>query len=68
MGGLIPLSDASRRPVRIPIITTVSRRRGGAHKLEGVAYLAHVGGFIFGAVTARFFEDRRRLALPPPAD
>jgi len=28
----------------------------------GVAYLAHVGGFIFGAVTARFIEDRRRLA------
>ena len=23
----------------------------------GVAYLAHVGGFIFGAVTARWFED-----------
>jgi membrane associated rhomboid family serine protease len=22
----------------------------------GVAYLAHVGGFIFGALTARFFE------------
>jgi len=28
----------------------------------GVAYLAHVGGFIFGAVTARFIEDPRRLA------
>ena len=28
----------------------------------GVAYLAHVGGFIFGAVTARWFEDRKRLA------
>jgi membrane associated rhomboid family serine protease len=28
----------------------------------GVAYLAHVGGFIFGAVTARMFENRRRLA------
>ena len=28
----------------------------------GVAYLAHVGGFIFGAVTARWFEvDPRRL-------
>jgi membrane associated rhomboid family serine protease len=34
----------------------------------GVAYLAHVGGFVFGAVTARFFEDRRRLALQPPGD
>jgi membrane associated rhomboid family serine protease len=28
----------------------------------GVAYLAHVGGFIFGALTVRLFEDRRRLA------
>src|SRR5213596_835349 len=29
----------------------------------GVAYAAHVGGFIFGAVTARLFEGRR--LLPP---
>ena len=28
----------------------------------GVAYLAHVGGFIFGAATARLFEGSRRLA------
>jgi len=28
----------------------------------GVAYLAHVGGFIFGAVTARLFEDPSRIA------
>jgi membrane associated rhomboid family serine protease len=28
----------------------------------GVAYMAHVGGFIFGAITARLFEDRRRIA------
>ena len=28
----------------------------------GVAYLAHVGGFIFGAATARLFEDSRRIA------
>jgi membrane associated rhomboid family serine protease len=28
----------------------------------GVAYLAHVGGCIFGAVTARWFEDPARLA------
>jgi membrane associated rhomboid family serine protease len=26
----------------------------------GVAYLAHVGGFIFGAATARLFESRNR--------
>lgn len=28
----------------------------------GVAYLAHVGGFIFGVVTARWFKDPERLA------
>jgi membrane associated rhomboid family serine protease len=28
----------------------------------GVAYLAHIGGFIFGAATARWFEDPRRIA------
>ncbi len=27
----------------------------------GVAYMAHVGGFIFGAVTSRFFENPRRM-------
>ena len=26
----------------------------------GVAYLAHVGGFIFGAATARLFESAER--------
>jgi len=31
----------------------------------GVAYLAHVGGFVFGAATARLFEDSRRLATGP---
>jgi membrane associated rhomboid family serine protease len=28
----------------------------------GVAYMAHVGGFIFGVITAKLFEDRRRIA------
>jgi membrane associated rhomboid family serine protease len=28
----------------------------------GVAYLAHIGGFIFGAATARWLEDSRRIA------
>jgi membrane associated rhomboid family serine protease len=28
----------------------------------GVAYLAHVGGFIFGVITARFLENPRRIA------
>jgi membrane associated rhomboid family serine protease len=27
----------------------------------GVAYMAHVGGFIFGAVAARLFEDSERI-------
>ena len=31
----------------------------------GVAYLAHVGGFAFGALTARLFEDPRRLDAWP---
>lgn len=36
-----------------------------AHQPEpagGVAYAAHVGGFIYGAVTARLFESRISLA------
>jgi membrane associated rhomboid family serine protease len=28
----------------------------------GVAYMAHIAGCVFGAVTARFFENPRRLA------
>ncbi len=28
----------------------------------GVAYLAHIGGMIFGAMTGRLFEDPRRIA------
>jgi membrane associated rhomboid family serine protease len=34
----------------------------------GVAYLAHVGGFIFGAVFARLFEDPRRIARQEVTD
>jgi rhomboid family protein len=34
----------------------------------GVAYLAHIGGFIFGAVTARLFENPRRIALQRTAE
>ncbi len=33
-------------------------------KTGGVAYLAHIGGFIFGAVTAKLFEDPRRIDEP----
>jgi len=42
---------------------SVAQVQGG-----GVAYLAHIGGFIFGAVTARLFEDPRRLALQQSAE
>jgi membrane associated rhomboid family serine protease len=34
----------------------------------GVAYLAHVGGFIFGAITARWFEDSARIGLQQNPD
>ena len=30
----------------------------------GVAYMAHIGGFIFGAITARLFENPRGTAWP----
>ena len=29
----------------------------------GVAYIAHVAGFLFGAIIGRAFVDKRRLAL-----
>ena len=29
----------------------------------GVAYLAHIGGFLFGVILGRLFVDRRRLAF-----
>ena len=29
----------------------------------GVAYLAHIGGFVFGAATARLFENPRQIGL-----
>ena len=30
----------------------------------GVAYVAHIGGTIYGVATARLFEGRRRIAAP----
>jgi membrane associated rhomboid family serine protease len=39
-----------------------------AAQAGGVAYLAHVGGFIFGAVTARLFEDPQRIAREDVTD
>jgi len=32
----------------------------------GVAYLAHIGGFLFGAATARLIEDPRRIRYSGP--
>ena len=37
--------------------SVVAAQAGG-----GVAYMAHVGGFIFGAIIAKLFEDPRRIA------
>jgi membrane associated rhomboid family serine protease len=34
----------------------------------GVAYLAHVGGFVFGAVTGRLFERSSRIFAKPSVD
>lgn len=34
----------------------------------GVAYLAHIGGFVFGAVTARWFETSHRIAEEESTD
>ena len=34
----------------------------------GVAYLAHVGGFVFGAVTTRLFEGSSRIVDEPSVD
>ena len=36
-----------------------------ASQTGGVAYLAHVGGLVFGALTGRLFEDPRRITAPP---
>jgi membrane associated rhomboid family serine protease len=41
------------------LIQFLSLHVGTEHSAGGVAYAAHVGGFIFGAVAARLFEVRR---------
>jgi membrane associated rhomboid family serine protease len=33
----------------------------------GVAYLAHIGGFLFGVICARLFVDRKRISYPSGA-
>ncbi|HEV2438687.1 MAG TPA: rhomboid family intramembrane serine protease [bacterium] len=42
--------------ISVGAVTTAQAGGGG-----GVAYAAHVGGVIFGALTARLFEDARRI-------
>ena len=42
------------------LIQLVSLGQVAAAQSGGVAYLAHVGGLIFGALTGRLFEDPRR--------
>ena len=42
------------------VVTTQSGQSGG------VAYMAHIGGLIFGFVTARLFENSRRIAAQTP--
>jgi len=44
-------------------LTQVFNAGSVAHvQTGGVAYLAHIGGFIFGAVTARLWENARRMS------
>ncbi len=43
--------------IQVLNLGAVAQVRGG-----GVATLAHVAGFLFGVVTARFLEDPRRVA------
>jgi membrane associated rhomboid family serine protease len=40
-------------------VGALAQAQGGG----GVAYMAHVGGFVFGMLVARLFEDRRRRRL-----
>ncbi|HWE83383.1 MAG TPA: rhomboid family intramembrane serine protease [Terracidiphilus sp.] len=35
-----------------------------AVRTGGVAYLAHIAGFLFGVITARFIEKRRQIGYP----
>lgn len=49
--------------IQLLSIGSIAAAQGG-----GVAYLAHVGGFIFGCVVARLFEDPRRIARQDVTD
>lgn len=48
--------------IQLLSVGAVTTAAGGA--TGGVAYAAHVGGILFGAITARLFEDPNRLEEP----
>lgn len=47
--------------VGVWFLTQVISEFGSFAQQGGVAYMAHIGGFIFGAVFGRFFESRSHL-------
>jgi membrane associated rhomboid family serine protease len=47
--------------VGVWFLTQVVSEFGSFAQQGGVAYMAHIGGFVFGAVFGRFFESRSRL-------
>jgi membrane associated rhomboid family serine protease len=47
--------------VGVWFLTQVVSELGSFAQQGGVAYMAHIGGFVFGAVFGRFFESRSRL-------
>jgi membrane associated rhomboid family serine protease len=42
------------------VVQFLSLRAAPHESAGGVAYAAHVGGFIFGCIAVRFFENRHR--------
>ena len=44
------------------VLATTQAQQGGT------AYMAHVGGFLFGVLAGRFFEDPQRLAAQSASD
>jgi membrane associated rhomboid family serine protease len=61
---MIPLGDADRRPLRFPLVTIAIIAANVLMFLVelagGVAYMAHIGGFVFGLILGRLFESHRR--------
>ena len=46
------------------IVTQLFSQVGAVANVQGggVAYMAHIGGFFFGAIAARLFESSKRIA------